>query len=135
MKSVVNSAHRSPRVHIRVTSWLALTLAMCIDAHAGDGPSVQAQTPTMDPIAIMRARGCTACHIIPGIAEARGTMGPTLKGLSERKRIVARTLTNNDKNMRRWLKNPKGVKSDTMMPNVGLSDDEIETLIAHFRSL
>ena len=89
----------------------------------------------LNPIEVMRTKGCTACHVIPGIAEARGTMGPTLKGIGTRKRIVARTLTNNEKNMRRWLKYPKAVKSDTMMPNVGLSDEEVETLISHFKTL
>jgi len=114
-----------------------LILAIYIGIGAAAVPAVQAQTQTkaLDPVAVMRAKGCAACHIIPGIPEARGTMGPTLKGLSKRKRIVARTLTNNDKNMRRWLKNPKAAKSDTMMPNVGLTDDEIEILVAHFQSL
>lgn len=147
MRSVLNGRHRRLHDHSRVASGpglaitLAIALAICIDVSAGgmatEQTDGQAKTAlkVLDPNAVMRARGCAACHVIPGIPEARGTMGPTLKGLSKRKRIVARTLSNNDKNMRRWLKNPKGVKSDTMMPNVGLSDDEIETLVTHFHSL
>ncbi|MGK0171633.1 MAG: cytochrome c2 [Gammaproteobacteria bacterium] len=139
MKLVVVLGRRLTRLKTHFVKLLVLSIAL------GTGISVSAQTTTdtassasakiLDPNAVMRARGCTACHIIPGIAEARGTMGPTLKGLGKRKRLVARTLSNTDKNMRRWLKNPKAVKSDTMMPNVGLSDEEIEVLVAHFHTL
>ena len=139
MKSVTSPDRRPFRNHWRILNLLMLpiTLAISFSVSADGTPAAAAATSAkaLDPIAVMRERGCTACHIIPGIPEARGTMGPTLKGLGKRKRLVARTLTNNDKNMRRWLKNPKAVKSDTMMPNVGLSDDEVETLIKHFHSL
>jgi cytochrome c2 len=100
----------------------------------GAGMVSSTQASELDPLEVMRAKGCTACHIIPGIPEAKGTMGPTLKDIGNRKRIVARTLSNNEKNMRRWLKNPKKVRSGTMMPNVGLSDAEIDALVAHFFS-
>lgn len=142
---ILVAKHEHPRLHRRVhtAGWLSIpivVLAISVNVSAGGTPDVANKTQAqageaLEPLAIMRARGCTACHVIPGIAEARGTMGPTLKGLGKRKRMVDRTLTNNDKNMRRWLKNPKAVKSDTMMPNVGLTDEEIEVLVAHFRSL
>jgi cytochrome c2 len=89
----------------------------------------------LDPLEVMRTKGCTACHIIPGIPEAKGTMGPTLKGMGTRKRIVGGMFGNTDKNMRRWLKYPKKLKSGTMMPNVGLSDDEVESLVQYFKTL
>jgi len=111
--------------HILLIGILASVPIIAIDSSV-------ALASELDPLQVMRTRGCAACHIIPGIPEARSTMGPTLKGLSDRKRIVARTLSNNEKNLRRWLKNPKAVKSDTMMPNVGLSDAEVNALIVHF---
>ena len=61
--------------------------------------------------------------------------GPSLKGLSERKRIVGRTLKNNPENMKVWLKNPKSVMPGTMMPNMGLTDEEIEVLIVYFDTI
>ena len=117
----------------RAANWRPLCAITMLFASLGAGHVSVAQAGELDPLQVMRAKGCTACHIIPGIPEANGTMGPSLKDLGKRKRIVARTLSNNEKNLRRWLKNPKAVKSDTMMPNVGLSDEEIDTLIAHFK--
>jgi cytochrome c2 len=90
------------------------------------------QASESDPMQIMRARGCVACHIIPGIPEAMSTLGPSLKGLSQRKRIVAGTLTNTEVNLRKWLANPKRVKPDTMMPNLGLSQEEVDVLVEYF---
>lgn len=83
---------------------------------------------------IILKRGCHACHIIPGIPEAVGTIGPSLKGISARRRIAGGKLKNTPANMRKWLKNPKRVKV-TMMPNVHLTDSEISTLIEFFGTL
>ena len=34
-----------------------------------------------------------------------------------------------------WLKNPQAVKPGTMMPNLYLSDDDVEVLIAYLQTL
>jgi cytochrome c2 len=57
-----------------------------------------------------------------------------LKGLRDRARILGGTMKYSTKNMEKWLKNPKAVKPDTMMPNTGLSDEEIEILIQFFNA-
>ena len=81
---------------------------------------------------LLQANGCGACHVIPGVEGAYGTAGPSLKGLNERKRIVGGSLENNPKNLKAWLKNPKSIKSGTMMPNTGLTDEELEILVQYF---
>ena len=43
-------------------------------------------------------------------------------------------LKNTPANLRTWLKNPKRVKI-TMMPNLQLTDSEIETLIGFLHTL
>jgi cytochrome c1 len=58
-----------------------------------------------------------------------------LKGLRERVRIVDGTMENNTKNLKAWLKNPKSIKSGTLMPNMGLTDDEIEIVIEYLNML
>ena len=96
-----------------------------------------AQPSAANPTAaqIIKAKGCGACHRIPGIPEAWGTVGPSLKGLAERPRIAGGRLENTDENLRDWLKNPKGSQSQAMMPNLGLEDSEIEILIAFLKTL
>ena len=82
--------------------------------------------------ALLQAKACGACHVIPGVEGAYGKAGPSLKGLHERKRIV---LENNPKNLKAWLKNPKSIKTGTMMPNTGLTDEEVEILILYFDTI
>ena len=85
--------------------------------------------------ALLQAKACGACHVIPGVEGAYGKAGPSLKGLHERKRIVGDVLENNPKNLKAWLKNPKSMKSGTMMPNTGLTDEEVEILILYFDTI
>ena len=94
-----------------------------------------AATEKSGALKIMRSKGCGACHVIPGIAEAMGTVGPSLKGLKERTRIAGGRLENSPENLRDWLKDPKNIKSDTMMPKPGLADEEIDILIEFFKTL
>lgn len=87
--------------------------------------------------ALLDTKGCGSCHTFGGVAAiaasappamdgrefARGhTLAPDLRATRERmsaKQLVA------------WLKDPKGVKRDTPMPNVGLSDVEARDLAAY----
>jgi cytochrome c oxidase subunit 2 len=91
-----------------------------------------AQAPAAE--AIIRQHGCPGCHVIPGIPEAVGTIGPTLEGLGSKDRIVGGSLRNSPENLRRWLRNPKAVRM-TMMPNLGLTEAEIDVLIKFLESL
>ena len=91
--------------------------------------------PSPEATALLQAKGCGACHVIPGVEGAYGTAGPSLKGLNERKRIVGGILENNPKNLKAWLKDPKSMKSGTMMPNTGLTDEELEVMIQYFDTI
>lgn len=74
------------------------------------------------------AKGCTACHVAPGIPEAVGTIGPSLAGVAGRPTIAGGKLPTSAENIKKWLKDPPAVKSDTQMPNLALTDAEIEAL-------
>ena len=71
--------------------------------------------------AAMGQYGCTSCHMIPGIAGARGTAGPPLTGIGTRG-YIAGVLPNTPENMVRWIMDPRGVDSLTAMPTLGVSD-------------
>jgi hypothetical protein len=49
--------------------------------------------PDRAPV-IMRRYGCSGCHVVPGVAGARGMVGPSLDGFSKRL-YVAGVLVNN----------------------------------------
>ncbi len=85
---------------------------------------------------IIREKACLSCHIVPGLLPApQAGIAPLFEGLAKRKRLVGGLLTNTPKNLRRWLKNPKAIKSMTLMPNTALTDEEIEILIEFMNSL
>lgn len=84
---------------------------------------------------ILRTKGCISCHKIPGVSGAAGTFGPSLKGMSTRGRIVGGMLENDEENLKDWLRNPKSVKPSTLMPNLGLSEKEIQILVEFFDTI
>lgn len=83
---------------------------------------------------IIRTHSCAGCHIIPGIPEAQGRIGPSLAGLSERRRIAGDKLKNTPENLKLWLRNPKAIKT-TLMPNTGLTEAELDVLVAFLQKL
>jgi len=90
-----------------------------------------AEVPTNDDsqkaVALFTEKGCGGCHIVSGVAGAVGETGPSLTGLGGRSQIAS-TLDMNGDNLRAWLLDPPSIKSGTLMPNLGLSEDEADVL-------
>lgn len=76
---------------------------------------------------------CGACHQIPGIFEAPGTLGPPLGDWGKR-RFIAGKVPNEPRFLIRWLLHPDSVKPGTAMPNLGLSEDEAHDIAAYLYS-
>ena len=85
--------------------------------------------------AIVKSKSCGGCHYIPGVPGAMGTIGPSLKGLKNRTMIAGGKLENTPDNLRDWLKNPKSILPETMMPNLGLEEAELDLVIAFLNKL
>jgi cytochrome c len=83
---------------------------------------------------LIRGYGCGACHMIPGVHDARGKVGPPLMYLGERT-MIAGELPNTPDNLVRWLQNPKDVEPTTAMPNLGLSEDQAYDIAAYLYTL
>lgn len=85
--------------------------------------------PSRDPQMIARGRdligqrACLGCHVI---GRQGAQVGPTLNGIAERRDTDF---------LRRKLADPTVDKATSMMPNFGLSDDEIEAILAYLASL
>jgi cytochrome c len=76
--------------------------------------------------------GCGSCHRISGVAGAQGRTGPSLKGLGERQ-YIAGILPNTPENLARWLLHPDQIKPGTIMPDVGMSEEEAAAVAAYSR--
>jgi cytochrome c len=78
--------------------------------------------------------GCAACHVIPGIAGARGLVGPPLNAMGLRGYIAGR-LPNKPENMIHWIAHPQSVDPQTAMPETGISEDDARHVAAYLYTL
>ncbi|RDD64649.1 cytochrome C [Thalassococcus profundi] len=78
--------------------------------------------------------GCGACHVIPGVAGARGTVGPSLAGFADRA-YIAGILTNAPGNLQRWLIDPPLFAPDTAMPDMSVTEADAADMAAYLLSL
>ena len=79
---------------------------------------------------IIQAYGCGSCHVIPGIAGARNTVGPSLAEIGEQS-FIAGVLQNTPDNMIRWIQDPQKVDSLSAMPNLGLTEGQARDVAAY----
>jgi cytochrome c1 len=79
-------------------------------------------------------RGCGACHVIPGVRGARGTVAQSLLGFSQRT-FIAGELPNTPDNLVRWVMNPPSIRPATAMPNLGIGSDEARDIAAYLYAL
>ena len=82
----------------------------------------------------IRRYGCGGCHVISGIADAQGTVGPSLSGIATRAELSG-GLANTPDNMIRWLRDPQGVRPGSGMPNLGISEHDGRDMAAYLYTL
>jgi cytochrome c2 len=78
--------------------------------------------------------GCGGCHVIPGVANATGLVGPPLNRIADRT-VIAGVLPNTPDNLRRWLENPQAVVPGNAMPNMELNDHDASDVAAYLYTL
>jgi cytochrome c oxidase subunit II len=76
---------------------------------------------------------CTACHSVdPTLA---GGVGPNLAHFAGRTTLAGAILDNDTESLRSWLDDPRALKPGADMPDLGLTPEEIDALIAYLQSL
>ncbi len=78
--------------------------------------------------------GCIACHTIAGTL-AQGVLGPDLTHVGGRRTIAAGILENSPEEMARWIRDPQAIKTGVLMPTMGLSEEQIQTIVAYLQGL
>ncbi|HEY2595383.1 MAG TPA: c-type cytochrome [Chloroflexota bacterium] len=105
----------------------------------------------VDPAAVQQGmtvieqHRCGGCHIIPGIPNANGNLGPDLSAhgdvppVSDRGMIATypngAVPNNSPDDMAAWLVNPNALKPGTAMPNLGLSQDDANAAAAYMYAI
>ncbi len=77
---------------------------------------------------------CGACHLIPGIHDARGMVGPPLIYFGQRT-FIAGEVPNSPANLVQWIRSPKSIEPGTAMPDLGLSEQEARDVAAYLYTL
>ena len=77
---------------------------------------------------------CAACHFIPEVQGTNGDAGPSLKYMG-RLSYIAGSIPNQPDNMVRFLQNPPAVKPGTLMPALGISEQEARHMAAFMYTL
>ena len=109
------------------------SLVSCDRASGDQSQLVPNGSPDRGRVAIRRY-GCASCHTIPGIAGARGLVGPPLSQMASRV-YIAGVLPNEPDNMIRWIENPPAVDDKTAMPNMGVSERDARDIAAYLYTL
>ena len=77
---------------------------------------------------------CVMCHTIQGTTAA-ARVGPDLTHVASRSRIASEIIPNTPAAMARWLHDPPAEKPGSLMPNLHLSDKDVNALVAYLGTL
>jgi cytochrome c oxidase subunit II len=83
---------------------------------------------------IFFATSCVNCHAING-TEAKGKFGPDLTHLMSRETLGSGAALNNPEKLRAWVRNPQNLKQGCYMPDMQLTDAEMDDLVQYLLTL
>lgn len=85
-------------------------------------------------LALFRALPCINCHTIRGLGPTP-SLAPDLTHLASRETLAAGRLKNTPQNLAAWLRDPGYFKPGTQMPNLRLSNEQVNDLVAYLETL
>lgn len=80
------------------------------------------------------ANSCVNCHTINGTT-AQGKFGPDLTHLMSRETLAAGAAPNTPDSLRQWIRDPQRIKVGCLMPNMQLTDAEVDQIVAYLQTL
>jgi len=85
-------------------------------------------------LAVVERGPCQMCHTIRGTS-AGGRFGPDLTHVATRSTLASGTVPNTPDTLAEWIKDPQHIKPGTRMPSTGLSQEELQALVAYLQTL
>jgi cytochrome c2 len=117
----------------QLSEWWRIHIRQGLAEKAPDYDALSRRFHGADPARgadLIRSHGCGACHRVPGLRFAQGTVGPDLEGFA-RQAYVGGVLPNTPGGLTRWLMNPPAHSPATAMPDLGLNADEARDIAAY----
>ncbi len=112
-------------------AWTAAQLEPALEPEEG--------SPAARGREVFLGQACIGCHNISDVnpldTATVEIYGPDLTHFASRNVFAGATLDNTPENLAVWLANPPAVKPGSFMPNLGLSQGDIDDLIAYMESL
>jgi cytochrome c oxidase subunit II len=78
---------------------------------------------------------CVSCHQIGTDTGAPSKFGPDLTHLMSRQTFAAGAAPLNAETLRSWVRDPQVLKPGCLMPNMGMSDQEVDQIVAYLLTL
>ena len=116
---------------LRIFACAALVFAsLSLAAHAQAKPGGDKENGRL----LLRQFGCGGCHEIPGVADAAGKTGPSLKHFAKRI-YIAGIAPNEAENLVRFIRDPKSLDPRTKMPDLGVGEAHARDMAAYLGSV
>jgi len=125
--------HANMRIRVQVVSqedfdaWVADQRQPAVEPANG--------TPAAAGKDLFLNKGCTSCHVIDGVSDTAQAAAPNLTHIASRDVIAGASLNFTEDDLKAWLANPPAMKPGSYMPNLHLSSDDIDSLIAYLEAL
>lgn len=116
-----------------VATGVALLLMLCSCRNTEPVQVVSGGNAKLGKSAIV-AYGCGTCHVIPGIPQAQGLVGPPLTTFARRTYIAGEAPNTADR-LVRWIQAPQSIEPGTAMPNLGVTEQEARNIAAYLYTL
>ena len=113
--------------------WLHGLMLAALLGCGSPAPAVTGGKPENGKL-LLRQFGCGSCHEIPGVAAARGRVGPPLAGIASRI-YIAGVLPNTPGNMAAFIRDPRIADPRIMMPAMGVTDEHLRDMVAYLYTL
>jgi cytochrome c1 len=113
------------------TTVLGVALAACPKPPPGDSAIRKSAARGRQQII---AYGCGSCHVIPGIGQATGLVGPPLTHFAKRA-YIAGEVRNTSEFLTQWIAVPQSIEPGTAMPNLGVSYGKARDIATYLYTL
>jgi cytochrome c len=133
---------KTARVQNRINKWVALAawlfagmmLAACSPIVGRDASQDVPGGDIQRGQRLLVEYGCHSCHTIPGVREAKATVGPPLDDWADR-HYIAGALANTPENLILWIQFPQSIEPGTAMPDMGVTDQDARDIAAYLFNL
>jgi|SRR5881394_3831941 cytochrome c len=125
--------HGPKRIRIAFVCVALIALTGCSQKLQQQAASMTGGNPKRGKTAIVQY-GCSSCHTIPGIREAKALVGPPLNQIASRT-YIAGVMKNTPENMIHWIQDPPHIDHLTAMPNLHIPEQEVRDIASYLYTL